>query len=325
MYTKFHEIELDKPTWAVALLATVEQKETKSKQPFCVFTLQDGEKTIQANIWNTQKENVKLEQGLISVQLYKKIYNGTESWEVKAYDAAPLDAKMEDFIITAPIPSIQMLQEILAILTKEIGITGLCRLAVDFLARNKEKLFYWSAAKMIHHNCYGGLLYHLYRMTRMGLVLLKVYPLYKDVLITGIILHDIGKLKELKTSPLGAADFTADGNLFGHVFLGLEMFDEAVSEVKKEFDSISEDDAEKIRLVKHLIASHHGKTEYGAIATPAIPEAMVLNYLDLIDSRMDIYEKNKPSEAGTISERIWSLDGFIYSHALSLPENKNQK
>ena len=50
------------------------------------------------------------------------------------------------------------------------------------------------------------------------------------------------------------------------------MFDEAVSEVKKEFDSISEDDAEKIRLVKHLIASHHGKTEYGAIATPAIPE-----------------------------------------------------
>ena len=56
-------------------------------------------------------------------------------------------------------------------------------------------------------------------MTRMGLVLLKVYPLYKDVLITGIILHDIGKLKELKTSPLGAADFTADGNLFGHVLL----------------------------------------------------------------------------------------------------------
>lgn len=91
MYTKFHEIELDQPTWAVALLTTVEQKETKSKQPFCVFTLQDGEKTIQANIWNTQKENVKLEQGLISVQLYKKIYNGTESWEVKAYDAAPLD------------------------------------------------------------------------------------------------------------------------------------------------------------------------------------------------------------------------------------------
>lgn len=125
MYTKFHEIELDQPTWAVALLTTVEQKETKSKQPFCVFTLQDGEKTIQANIWNTQKENVKLEQGLISVQLYKKIYNGTESWEVKAYDAAPLDAKMEDFIITAPIPSEQMLQKILAILTKEIGTDGL--------------------------------------------------------------------------------------------------------------------------------------------------------------------------------------------------------
>ena len=158
MYTKFHEIELDQPTWTVALLTTVEQKETKSKQPFCVFTLQDGEKTIQANIWNTQKENVKLEQGLISVQLYKKIYNGTESWEVKAYDAAPLDAKMEDFIITAPIPSEQMLQEILAILTKEIGNTGLCRLAADFLSRNKEKLIYWSAAKMIHHNCYGGLL-----------------------------------------------------------------------------------------------------------------------------------------------------------------------
>lgn len=63
MYTKFHEIELDQPTWAVALLTTVEQKETKSKQPFCVFTLQDGEKTIQANIWNTAKRKCEIGTG----------------------------------------------------------------------------------------------------------------------------------------------------------------------------------------------------------------------------------------------------------------------
>lgn len=310
MYTKFHEIELDQPTWAVALLTTVEQKETKSKQPFCVFTLQDGEKTIQANIWNTQKENVKLEQGLISVQLYKKIYNGTESWEVKAYDAAPLDAKMEDFIITAPIPSEQMLQEILAILTKEIGNTGLYRLAVDFLARNKEKLIYWSAAKMVHHNCYGGLLYHTYRMLKTGVILSRVYSFNKEILYTAIILHDMGKLQELETDSIGAADYTVDGILFGHTMLAIEWIDQMAAEATA---SGLPYDQEKIRLLKHCIASHHGRLEYGAVTMPATKEAMLLHEIDMIDSRMYQYEQvEKELKPGEMSERIFGLDSRVY-------------
>ena len=301
MYTKFHEIELDQPTWTVALLTLVEQKETKSKQPFCVFTLQDGEKTIQANIWNTQKENVKLEQGLIYVQLYKKIYNGTESWEVKAYDAAPLDAKMEDYIITAPIPSDRMFQEIQTILTKEIGNTGLFRLTMDFLNKNQEKLLYWSAAKRIHHNCYGGLLYHIYQMLKTGVILSRVYSFNKEILYTAIVLHDIGKLQELETDAIGASDYTVDGILFGHTMLAIEWIDRMAAEATAAGLPY---DQEKIRLLKHCIASHHGNLEYGAVVMPAIKEAMFLHEIDMIDSRFYQYEQiEKGLEPGQMSER----------------------
>lgn len=310
MYTKFHEIELDQPTWTVALLTLVEQKETKSKQPFCVFTLQDGEKTIQANIWNTQKENVKLEQGLIYVQLYKEIYNGTESWEVKAYDAAPLDAKMEDYIITAPIPSDRMFQEIQTILTKEIGNTGLFRLTMDFLNKNQEKLLYWSAAKRIHHNCYGGLLYHIYQMLKTGVILSRVYSFNKEILYTAIVLHDIGKLQELETDAIGASDYTVDGILFGHTMLAIEWIDRMAAEATAAGLPY---DQEKIRLLKHCIASHHGNLEYGAVVMPAIKEAMFLHEIDMIDSRFYQYEQiEKGLEPGQMSERIFGLDSRVY-------------
>lgn len=326
-FEKLKQFEPGREAKTVFLLLDVTEKVNRNGGSYCHLLLSDGEEQHTATMWDVKKETyAHFVNNLIECVIKSDVYNNTLRFIVTKIVAAPEEFKVENFIISAPIESDKMYKALLDTAANYDGKDSiLYKITENIFEKYKEKLLYWAGAKTIHHNCYGGLLYHLYRMTRMGLVLLKVYPLYKDVLITGIILHDIGKLKELKTSPLGAADFTADGNLFGHVFLGLEMFDEAVSEVKKEFDSISEDDAEKIRLVKHLIASHHGKTEYGAIATPAIPEAMVLNYLDLIDSRMDIYEKNKPSEAGTISERIWSLDGYIYSPALSLPENKNQK
>lgn len=317
-FEKLKHFEPGKEAKTILLLLNVTEKVNRNGGTYCLLQLSDGEEQHTAIIWDAKKETyTHLTNKLIQCVIKPDVYNDSLRFIVTKVAAAPDKYKVKDFIISAPIESEKMYKGLLDAAASYDGKDSvLYKITENIFKKYKEKLLYWAGAKAVHHNCYGGLLYHIYRMTRMGHALLSIYPLHKDVLITGIILHDIGKLKELETSPLGAADFTADGDLFGHVFLGLEMFDEAVSEVKKEFDSFSAEDTEKIRLVKHLIASHHDKAEYGAIVTPAIPEAMVLNHLDQIDSHIDIYEKNKPSKAGTVSEKIWSLDGYVYSPLL---------
>lgn len=257
MYPKFKEISLDTATWTVAFLGAIEERETKSKKPFCTFHLLDGAIAIIANLWNTEKKDIYKvqEKSVISVQLYKKLYNGVETYEVKEYQAAPDDAKLEDYLLTAPIPSQDMMDEIKSILSKEISETELYPLVMEILDENADKLLYWAAAKTIHHNCYGGLLYHMLRMLKTAVILSRVYRFDKELLYSAVILHDIGKLQELDTDATGVAEYTVDGNLFGHTLLAIEMID------RKNFENPTYP-AEKIRLLKHCIAAHHGQLEY---------------------------------------------------------------
>lgn len=148
MYPKFKEISLDTATWTVAFLGAIEERETKSKKPFCTFHLLDGAIAITANLWNTEKKDIYKvqEKSVISVQLYKKLYNGVETYEVKEYQAAPDDAKLEDYLLTAPIPSQDMMDEIKSILSKEISETELYPLVMEILDENADKLLYWAAS-----------------------------------------------------------------------------------------------------------------------------------------------------------------------------------
>ena len=254
---------------------------------------------------------------MISVQLYKKLYNGVETYEVKEYQAAPDDAKLEDYLLTAPIPSQDMMDEIKSILSKEISETELYPLVMEILDENADKLLYWAAAKTIHHNCYGGLLYHMLRMLKTAVILSRVYRFDKELLYSAVILHDIGKLQELDTDATGVAEYTVDGNLFGHTLLAIEMID------RKNFENPTYP-AEKIRLLKHCIAAHHGQLEYGAITMPAVKEAMLLHEIDVIDASMYQYEQvEKTLNPGEMSDRIFGLGVKVYKPAANAEEKAN--
>ena len=306
-YLKIKELELNKKTSTVVLLQSVEESETKSGRPYCRLTLSDGESTIVANLWDTEKAKLKVEEKtLISAELYPKMYQENVSYELYRYGKAPEDAKIEEFIIHAPYKSDAMYDEILAIMKKEGGDSSLVTLVETIYEENKEKLLYWSAAKCVHHNMYGGLLYHTFRMVRAGCMLARVYPsIKKDVLIAGIALHDIGKLEELETDALGIAEYSVDGSLFTHAYLGMRMVEEAGKRLGT--------DKELIRQVMHVIAAHHGQLEWGAISLPQTAEAMMVHEIDMIDSRMEQFEKNyQDMEPGTMSKKIFGLGMSIY-------------
>jgi 3'-5' exoribonuclease len=134
------------------------------------------------------------------------------------------------------------------------------------------------AAKMMHHAFLGGLLEHIVSLCDLGRVVAQHYPeLDVDLLITGAILHDIGKLDELCYER--AIHYTDDGQLLGHIILGLEQ-------VTERMNGIEGFPADCKTLVKHLLISHHGQYEFGSPKLPMFREALVLHYLDDLDSKM---------------------------------------
>ncbi len=136
-----------------------------------------------------------------------------------------------------------------------------------------------SAAKAVHHGFIGGLLEHTLSVTKLCDAFSKQYELLnRDLLLTAAICHDIGKIRELSDFPDN--DYTDEGNLLGHIVIGIEMVGEKIREIP-DFPKLTAAE------LKHCIAAHHGKFEYGSPKLPAISEAMALHFADNLDAKME--------------------------------------
>ena len=136
-----------------------------------------------------------------------------------------------------------------------------------------------SAAKQIHHAFRGGLLEHTLSVTKNCMAFADNYTmLNRDVLLTAAMLHDIGKLVEL--SDLPENDYTDEGQLLGHIYMGAEF-------VGKRIDNIPDFPKKLRNEIIHCILAHHGKLEYGSPKNPALAEAIALNMADDLDAKME--------------------------------------
>ncbi len=140
-------------------------------------------------------------------------------------------------------------------------------------------------------------------MLRLADVMMEIYPfLNHDLLVSGIILHDMAKLVEMDASSIGIVrEYTVPGTLLGHISIGVEQIGRVGREV-----SASE---EVIMLLQHMVLSHHYEPDYGSPVKPMFPEAEMLHHIDLIDARMyDMRHVQDTLEPGTLSDFIFSLD-----------------
>ena len=176
--------------------------------------------------------------------------------------------------------------------------------SVILLERNKEKLLYYPAAKMNHHAVFGGLLYHIKRMLMLAEFLCEVYTsLSRDLILTGVIIHDIEKLNEMSSDNSGVvSEYTFEGQMLGHLVMGVRTIDRLMIEL-----GFSE---EKAVLLEHMMISHHYEPEFGSPRRPLFPEAEALHYLDMIDSKLYDFDDNLASVIpGRFSDWIRTLDG----------------
>ena len=187
---------------------------------------------------------------------------------------------------------------------KDFSDEDLKRLCLKTLEDNKEKLLYWPAASKNHHAEFAGLLYHMKRMLDGGKAMCEVYGdmLDKDLLLCGVILHDMEKINEIESDENGiASSYSFEGQLLGHIVQG-------VKSIEKNCEELGIDEEKKIML-EHMILSHHYEPEFGSPKRPLFPEAEMLHYLDIIDARMyDMEDALRNVEPGEFSERVWTLD-----------------
>jgi len=210
---------------------------------------------------------------------------------------------ISDYIKSAPeLP--EKMYEYLLETAKTISDEDFRKVAITLLEREKDRLLYYPAAKMNHHAIHGGLLYHIERMLMLAEKICEVYTsLSRDLLLTGVIIHDIEKLNEMDADTNGiVSEYTFEGQMLGHLVMGVRTIDRLADEI-----GLSK---EKAVLLEHMMISHHYEPEFGSPRKPLFPEAEALHYLDMIDSKLYDFEDYLAGMIpGEFSDWIRTLDG----------------
>jgi 3'-5' exoribonuclease len=191
----------------------------------------------------------------------------------------------------------------------------LAELVEELLHRYAEELKTFPAARMVHHAYRGGLVEHMVTVTaKVEAIIALDGRINRDVAIAGAILHDIGKVRELDPARHGR---TFEGRLIGHLILGVQMIREVALE--KNFAEFK-----WLREVEHILVSHHGETEFGSPVRPMTREAMVVHFIDNLDSKLKIIDEALESvEADGFSKYNRWLEGRAFAGTLSQSEEEN--
>ncbi|HXK72474.1 MAG TPA: 3'-5' exonuclease [Clostridia bacterium] len=231
-------------------------------------------------------------------------FQGSLQLNVSSLRKAPqqIQKNIADFVQSAPVSSDDMVNKVYEFinLIKDEELKKLC---TQVYQENIEQIRFYPAAKALHHSVRGGYLYHITTMLDLAKAISNVYTTVNtDFLYSGILLHDIMKLKEMNANECGIADYSTEGQLMGHIEMGICYIGEMAKKV-----GLSQN---KELLIKHMILSHHYIPEHGSTKMPMFLEAELLHHIDLIDART--YDFNKAYETlqkGEITERtVFSLD-----------------
>lgn len=179
----------------------------------------------------------------------------------------------------------------------------------DIYTTHQNKFYLYPAATKFHHAYIGGLSYHTSTMMKLIDGFMDVYPfLNKDLLIAGVFLHDVCKTSEL--SNYAGPEYTREGKLLGHITMGVKLLEGVALRLGYE-------SSEEVLLLQHMILSHHYYGNYGSPKKTNIPEALILHFMDNIDSKMTVLKETlEQTTAGEFTQSIGVLDRERYYKAL---------
>lgn len=295
------------------LIKSVEKKLTAKGVPYLDLVLADNGGEISAKLWDYKEtpSNQFKKFDFVKVRGTYVPFNDTMQFRVERIrPVLPEDNVMiEDYVPSACLTGETMLAEVEKIVAS-FNDEELKKLVSAVIAEYRERLIYWPAAKNLHHAVRSGLLMHTLSILRLAASVCKIYRFVNyDLLCSGAILHDIAKIEEMDVSSTGiASEYTAKGNLLGHLVMGAMTIDRI-----GRANGIAE---EPLTLVEHMLISHHGTPEFGAAKLPMFIEAELLSELDLMDARLyEMHQAVEAVETGAFTPRQWALENRnLYNH-----------
>lgn len=288
---------------AYFLIKSVTKGTASNGKPFLTLMLCDQTGEIEAKLWGASLEDEATYTSQVIVFVDGEVieFRGRPQLKINTIrPTSPLDqVKIADFIQSAPMAKEDMLEEIMQYIF-EMKNPNIQRITRHLLKKNQDAFLESPAATRNHHEFVSGLAYHVVCMLKIARCLAELYPsLDTDLLYAGIILHDLGKVREL-SGPVETT-YTLEGKLLGHITIMVSEIKEAALELNIE--------GEEVLMLQHLVLSHHSKPEWGSPKAPLIREAEILHLIDNIDAKMNMMDRALEAVApGEFSERVLAMD-----------------
>lgn len=274
-----------KPETSVHTTFLVHLKERKianNGNAYMDLAFRDSSGVISAKLWDCDRFKLDFEAGdVVLVDGTVEEYRGASQIRVrKITRCAPEEFNLRDYLPR----SLRDPEEMYATLMERLRRVGeeplrLLLLAVMEDSEIAEKYKLAPAATTFHHAFLGGLLEHVCSLVELGDKVCDHYAwLDRDLVLAGLVLHDLGKIEELSFNR-GFA-YTTRGQLLGHITIGVELVDVKIRQIPDFPRALSD-------KIQHLILSHHGKMEFGSPKEPMFPEALLVHYLDDMDSKLE--------------------------------------
>jgi 3'-5' exoribonuclease len=268
-------------------------KPKKTGEPYLALTLGDRSGQLEAKMWDNVEEvlNAFEQDDFVKIKgLVNKYKNRFQLTVHKLRKLGDSEIEFADYLPKTT-KNIDELWQTLAVYVVSFQNPYLRSLLQAFMADPEIANAYRNApaAKTLHHAFIGGLLDHVVSLFRSSELICQNYPqINRDLLLAGAFLHDIGKIHELTYNR--AFSYTTRGQLLGHMVIELEMLQAKIA-------LLPGFPAELKTMLEHLIISHHGQYEFGSPKLPMFPEALVLHYLDDLDSKMEAMRAHFEREA----------------------------
>jgi 3'-5' exoribonuclease len=265
-------------------------------------TLQDKTGTIEAKKWDINEVDAALLNIGNVVLVDGDVLNYRDNLQVKIRAVSKVNDDEFDatrFTMASPIP-LEELEKRLDSYVNSLKDKDIALLTKTLIGKYYKSYITYPAAVRNHHEFASGLLHHTVSMADLGEAIANLYPsVDRDMLIAGILLHDLGKTLEL-SGPI-IPKYTLEGKLIGHISI-------THAEIQKSIEALKIN-SETATLLSHMVLSHHGKYEYGSPVLPLTREAYLLSVIDDLDAKMMILDKAyDQTPEGEFSTRIYAMD-----------------
>lgn len=288
-----------------ALVGNVSRGTNMSGSPYLNIDLRDSSGQINAKKWEIESgdEDIFVTGNIVGVNV--EIIKYRDNLQAKILSATKLnteDIDVSRFIKAPPVPKAE-LKERFDKMVASIKDSDCQKLLNYFLEKYASKVYDAPAAMSVHHEFSSGLIMHSLYMAEICDYLSSKYEVNRDLLVTGAILHDFGKMLELEGPAV--YHYSLEGKLIGHISIMCSEIREAANKLNLT--------SETPVLLEHMILSHHGHLEFGSPVLPLTKEALMLSIVDLLDSKMMIVTKAlEDTEPGEFTQKIFHIDNCSF-------------